>query len=155
ATGAPVHSVEELLPLLPRDLRSNFTFVHHSDSPHGERMGGRAPAITPGHPRAVLFGADARVVLAFNGDPRRAGYDVVEIIHFDDEKAAFVMTRFVLPAAVAREPALGEAARDNGRANPPECLHCHGSDPRPLFESYPLWPGFYGSVRDTFPRGST
>jgi hypothetical protein len=32
------------------------------------------------------------------------------------------------------------------------CARCHGDDPRPIFDSYPLWPGFYGSVLDTFPN---
>jgi hypothetical protein len=33
-----------------------------------------------------------------------------------------------------------------------KCSRCHGADARPIFDSYPLWPGYYGSVQDTFPH---
>ena len=32
-----------------------------------------------------------------------------------------------------------------------KCSRYHGADARPIFDSYPLWPGYYGSVQDTFP----
>jgi hypothetical protein len=62
ATGRPVDSVAELVPLLPRELRSNFTFVYDSRSPF--RM-----SISPEFPRVLLFTGDARLVLTFTGDP--------------------------------------------------------------------------------------
>ena len=34
-TKKPVQTLEELIPLLPRELRENFTFVYQSRSPHG------------------------------------------------------------------------------------------------------------------------
>ena len=51
-TGRPVDSIAELVPLLPRELRSNFTFVYDSRSPF------RA-SISPEFPRAVLSTDDA------------------------------------------------------------------------------------------------
>src|SRR5262249_51338724 len=93
----------------------------------------------------------ARLVLAFTGAPDRPGYDVLEAIRFVDERAAFELSRFVLPAAARRHPELARLRAENGRVNPPECLRCHGLDPRPIFDSYPLWPGFRGAVSDPSP----
>ena len=142
ATGAPTDSIAELLPLLDDDLRGNFTLVYATRSPHRD--------VDPRHPRVLLFGRDARVVLAFTGDPAGANRDVLEVIHFRDAQRAFELERFVLPAAARRDPALAALARANGRANPLECRRCHGADPRPIFDSYFVWPGFYGSSRDSF-----
>src|SRR5215469_16117641 len=52
-TGLPVDSISELIPLLPRELRENFTFVYDSRSPF--RSG-----ISPEFPRVILFTNDAR-----------------------------------------------------------------------------------------------
>jgi hypothetical protein len=137
ATGRPVDSLAELLPLLPRELRANFTFVHESRSPFRE-------SISPEYPRAILFSGDARLLLTFTGDPGKPGADLLEAIAFDDSSAAFTTRAYLLPAA-ARRP---------WRPSPEDsdCSRCHGADPRPIFDSYPLWPGFYGSVLDAFPR---
>jgi hypothetical protein len=48
----------------------------------------------------------------------------------------------VLPAAVRAGWSPSSAAAN--------CAGCHGADARPIYDSYPLWPGFYGSVLDTF-----
>ena len=52
-TGRPVDSVSELVPLLPDELRRNFTFVYDSRSPF-------KAAITPQLPRVILFTDDGR-----------------------------------------------------------------------------------------------
>src|SRR5215472_13431202 len=33
-----------------------------------------------------------------------------------------------------------------------KCERCHGADSRPIYDSYPLWPGYHGAVLDTFPK---
>ena len=137
ATGRPVDSIAELAPLLPRELRSNFTFVYDSRSPFRS-------SISSEFPRVILFTRDARLVLTFTGDPGKPGYDMLEALSFDDESAAFIARAYLLPAAARRSwrPAPEDA----------DCARCHGADARPIFDSYPLWPGFYGSVLDAFPR---
>ncbi len=142
ATGRPIDTIAELVPLLDRDLRRNFTFAFATQS--AQR------SVDPMHPRVVLFGTDARLILAFTGDPAGPDFDTLEVIHFRDDVRAFELAQFVLPAAVRRDPTLAATARDNGRSNPRACLRCHGSDPRPIFDSYPVWPGFYGSQQDAF-----
>jgi hypothetical protein len=136
ATGRPVASIAELIPLLPRKLRSNFTFVYDSRSP-------LRASVSPEFPRAVLFTDDARLVLTFTGDPEKPGFDLLETLAFDDQTAAFTLRSYLLPAAERR----------SWRPTPEDtdCARCHGADARPIFDSYPLWPGFYGSVLDTFP----
>jgi hypothetical protein len=136
-TGRPVDSVAELVPLLPDELRRNFTLVYDSRSPF-------KASITPQLPRVILFTDDARLVLTFIGDDQAPGADLLETMSFDDEQAKFVMSAHLLPAAERRawRPSAADA----------KCERCHGADPRPIFDSYPHWPGFYGSVQDTFPR---
>lgn len=136
-TGRPVDSVEALLPLLPRALRANFTLVYDSRSPFKAQ-------ITPTAPRVILFTDDARFILTFIGDPNAPGHDLVETMSFDDDTAQFKLTPYVLPAAQRAGWAPSPAAAN--------CAGCHGVDARPIYDSYPLWPGFYGSVLDTFFR---
>jgi hypothetical protein len=137
ATGSPVDSILELIPLLPPELRRNFTFVYDSRSPF-------RTSISPDYPRVILFTNDARLVLTFTGDERKPGADLLEAMSFDDQTARFEPKFYLLPAAQRRSGQLSSEAMN--------CAKCHGSDPRPIFDSYPLWPGFYGSVFDTFSR---
>jgi hypothetical protein len=136
-----VSTVEQLLERLPEQLRANFTLVYDSRSPHRRDIDRRFP-------RIVLFSTDGRLLLALTGNPSAASYDRVEAIYFDDRESRFHTSRFVLSDAVRRTPALaGEAAR-NGALDGRECTRCHGADVRPIFDSYALWPGFYGSRAD-------
>src|SRR3981189_2083895 len=136
-TGRPVDSIGELVPLLPRELRENFLFVYESRSPFHA-------GISPEFPRVIMFTNDARLVLTFIGDERQPGFDLLETMWFDYESATFELHAYLLPAAERRSwrPSAEEA----------KCARCHGADARPIFDSYPLWPGYYGSVQDTFPR---
>ena len=135
ATGRPVDSVQELLPLLPRKLRENFTFVYDSRSPFRS-------SISPQYPRVVLFTDDGRLLLTFTGDPGKPGFNLLESMAYDDQAARFHLQAYLLPAA--------ERTGWRPAADAANCSGCHGADPRPIFDSYPLWPGFYGSVLDTF-----
>jgi hypothetical protein len=137
ATGLPVDSISELIPLLPRELRENFTFVYDSRSPF--RSG-----ISPEFPRVILFTNDARLVLTFIGDERQPGSELLETMSFDYESATFELHAYLLPA--------GERKSWRPSAEEARCARCHGADARPIFDSYPLWPGYYGSVQDTFPH---
>ena len=136
-TGRPVDSVSELVPLLPEQLRRNFALVYDSRSPF-------KASITPERPRVILFTDDARLVMTFIGDDTQPGADLLETMSFDDEQAKFVMNAYLLPAAQRRDwrPSATEA----------RCERCHGADARPIYDSYPLWPGYYGAVLDTFPK---
>jgi hypothetical protein len=143
--GTRPANIEQVLQQLPEDLRSNFTFVHTSRSTHRD-------VIDPLFPRVVLFTPDAKLLLAFTGNPNRPGYNQLEAIHFDEQTSSFHTSRFILPDAIQREPALRNAALLNGRTDQLECTRCHGGDVRAIFDSYSLWPGFYGSMADNLGR---
>jgi len=137
ATGRPVDSIEELVPLLPNELRSNFTLVYDSRSPFHD-------SISPDYPRVILFTSDARFVLTFTGDAAKPGANLLESLSFDAASARFTLRAYLLPAA--------ERTGWKPSAQAANCARCHGADARPIFDSYPLWPGFYGSQQDTFPH---
>ncbi|TLZ24433.1 MAG: hypothetical protein E6K27_13825 [Gammaproteobacteria bacterium] len=42
------------------------------------------------------------------------------------------------------DPATGAAQVQVSEVNPPHCARCHGAPPRPVWDSFPLWPGAYG-----------
>jgi hypothetical protein len=100
--------------------------------------------ISPEYPRVIMFTDDARMVLTFIGDERQPGFDLLETMSFDYESAKFELHAYLLPAAERKSwrPSASDA----------KCSRCHGADARPIFDSYPLWPGYYGSVQDTFPH---
>jgi hypothetical protein len=151
-TGRPVDNIEEFVAALPADVRSHFTLVHQSRSPHGGLGDKGESSIDVRFPRVLLYSSDGKLVVAFTTNPDKPGYDVAEILRFVDAGARFELSRFILPQAVRKDPSLAEAARRNGEVDPPECLRCHGTDVRPILDSYPLWPGFFGAVADTFPE---
>jgi len=132
--GAPL---ERFVASLPTELRRNFTFVYQSRSPFKKW-------ISPKKPRVVLFNNRADLILTFTGDSEAKGYDTVEAMRFDEKKRSFSL------AAYRFEPS-GKVAKLETKS----CAECHGADTRPLFDSYPLWPGFYGSFRDSFLPEST
>ncbi len=147
--GKPApRNILELLPLLSPELRSNFTFIYDSRSPHGNAAAPALSSVDPLFPRVVLFTSDAKLMVAFTGNPDKPGFNTVETIRFDDNQAAFFTSRFVLSDAVVKDPSLAPLVPLNGKPNRPECTSCHGSDPRPIFDSYNVWPGFYGSLAD-------
>lgn len=134
-TGQPVAAIAELVPLLSDELRQNFTFVYASRSPF-------AKSITPAHPRVIMFSEDASFIATFIGDPTAPGHDILETMRFDRATARWGLRARVLPAAGAVDSTALNAS----------CARCHGEDPRPIYDSYPVWPGFYGSVEDSFPK---
>ena len=134
-----IRSVEELLPQLPQDLRSNYALMRATRSlQHAD----------PLHPRAILFGVDASLTCTFSGVRHRAGFDLLECIQFRKKERAFDFRQIVFPMAENGlvEPAFSERnVTVNGEIH---CTSCHGRDPKPLWDSYRFWPGAYGESDD-------
>jgi len=128
--GEDLRSIEALLARLPAPLRERHVLVYDSRSVQG------ASALAP---RVLLYTPDARFVVAYNGDPGQAGYQSLETMEFDDGERAFRFREVTFP----EEGAQGRAVFSE--ANPPRCLACHGEDPRPIWDTYPAWPGVYGA----------
>ncbi len=76
-------------------------------------------------------------MLTFNGDSVQNGYNTIESIIYDEASAKYKLFEIDFSQGFAQV-----------QMNPSKCLSCHGESPKPLWESYPLWPGFYGSEDD-------
>src|SRR5258708_2127 len=124
-----VGSVEELRAALPEDLRTHYALVFSSRSLQDASFE---------HPRAVLFGSNAQLILTFNGDPSQHGFEAVETMEFDAHANRFIFREITFspdktqPAARISDP------------NPARCVACHDHPARPIWDVPPAWPGVYG-----------
>ncbi|MBI3542302.1 MAG: hypothetical protein HY075_03370 [Deltaproteobacteria bacterium] len=138
-TGKPVESIEELVPNLPAEFRKNFTFMSKSESPHQANG-----AVSPQNPRTIMFSDDARMVIAFTTDPKKPGFNTLEITEYQDD-GSFKVRKVELPGAGSGgKPDYGKPPHQE----PKSCAACHGKDARPIWESFNLWPGAYGAQAD-------
>lgn len=137
-----IEHVEELLPLLPADFRSRYLFVYASRSLQGA---------TPEFPRVILFGLDAKVILAFAGSPGLHGYDLLEMIEYDESKKMFRFKSITFPADNSLSSADASKKAVISEDNPRRCMMCHRETLRPNWDTYAAWPGVYGSRNDDMP----
>jgi hypothetical protein len=123
--GSPV-TIEQLLPLLPREFRNGSTLIRESQS---NQEG------TPEAPRAILYGPDAKFVLTFNGKG-----NTLEIMQWNDATARFTLMEVTMPY------------RGRGDVNErPDCGNCHGNPsdpdyPKVNFDPHNTWIGAYCSM---------
>ena len=129
-TTRRIDSIEDLLPALPESLRHHYALVFASRSLQGASFES---------PRVILFGPDARFIVAFNGDPNQRGYNVLETMEFNDSSGQFLLREIEIPSHAA-----GAAPVLISEPNPSRCQRCHGTPARPVWDSHPLWPGVYG-----------
>lgn len=108
-------------------------------------------------PRAIVFGPDAKFVFSFNGHPNMRGGAAFETMEFDEVKGEFQFREIVFKKQVSHDelseytPGRTESQNQNviwTKANTDRCTQCHGENPSPIFETYFIWPGFYGSNDD-------
>ncbi len=125
-----IDSVEELIAALPAAQRSRYALVFESRSLQGASLE---------NPRVILYGTDARFIVTFNGSPAQRGFRVVETMEFDDDSKEFRLRELVFP-----ERADGVAKVVVSEVNPQHCARCHGAPARPVWDTFPLWPGAYG-----------
>jgi cytochrome c553 len=125
-----VRSIEELLPALPATLRGRYALVFASRSLQDARLEA---------PRAILYGADARFVVTFNGAADQRGFDTLETMQFNDDTQQFQFREITFPAAASDAP-----SATFSDPNPRRCQLCHGSPAHPVWGTPPLWPGVYG-----------
>ncbi len=125
-----VRTVDELLAALPEAQRRNYALVFDSRSLQGASFE---------NPRVILYGPDARFVVTFNGEAAQRGFRAIETLEFDAVTREFRLRELEFP-----ERPGGAAAVRVSEADPERCLRCHGDPPRPVWDSFPLWPGAYG-----------
>ena len=141
-----LNSIEALLPHLPTELRSGYTLMHKSRS---------MQAASEQYPRVILFGRDAQLTCAFNGDPRERGFNSLECIQFVGSERRFDFRQIVFPetGSISQDVVFSESGRTaNGKVS---CSVCHGQDPRPNWSGYASWPGAYGESDDGLGRELT
>lgn len=125
-------TLEDVIKSLPESQRSQYVLMYRSRS---------LQEATFQSPRVIMFGPDASLIIAFNGEPLHRGYNQLELIQFRSETKKFEF----------REIDFSSGAPKISEANPSKCLRCHQSlsrkdiDPRPNWEPYSMWPGAYGS----------
>ena len=131
-----VRSIDELLSVFPKTHLENYTLMH-------EARGRQRASLDA--PRAILFGRDAKLIVAFNGDPRANAYEDLELIQFRDATKTFELRSITFPEGERADLAKAEISP----ANPMMCLGCHRRDnPRPNWDGYILWPGAFGAEDD-------
>jgi hypothetical protein len=127
ATEVGIASAEELLRALPAWLLASHVLVETTRTDH--------PASAE-HPRLLLFGSDARLLLAFGSDPADPEREVVDLAEL--EESGFWKLRSL--DFRTTPPTLSSDDR--------ACSGCHGDPARPLWGSYPSWPGMFGAEQD-------
>lgn len=119
-----ITTVADFLPRLSPEYRSNFVLMRQSASLQATD--------DPLNPRAILFGNDARLILAFN----HTGSSV-EMIERRDDHFEFERLNF------------------SGGMPPTKqvnCVRCH--DGHPLWGQYRNWAGMFGGDNELVPAGS-
>ncbi|MCH9648397.1 MAG: hypothetical protein K0U98_09165 [Deltaproteobacteria bacterium] len=131
-----ITNVAELLDGMPPAMKENYTLV--------ETTGTGLPSSVE-HPRMILFGSDSRFIMAIATDPDDQQREVIDIADLDDDTGFW---KFRSLDMAATPPALS--------ADDSACVACHGSPARPIWGSYPDWPGIYGPDNDrlTSPQAS-
>lgn len=120
-----VRSVDELLPLLPEEMRSRFSLVTQTRN--------EVQAASYRSPRIILFSQDGKFLLTVTGSSNVAGGNTIEMISQQADGSWQPMSgRF-------------EGGRFIPERHPTSCQACHGKPLRPIWDSYPRWPGVYGS----------
>jgi hypothetical protein len=131
-----ISSVDELLPHLSRSFRSNFMLVYRSRS----RM-----QASPENPRVILSDANSRFVISFTGSEELVGGQKIEVMEQNPQTKLFEFAQINFD-------------KNKGihfEKNPTSCLECHQTaiskskiydiNVHPLWDSYPDWPGIYGT----------
>jgi hypothetical protein len=85
----------------------------------------------------VAFTPQVDLVFTFT-DASQKGGDRLEVLAFNEHQLEFELY----------EVTFQNHRANLSRKNPAQCLRCHGSPPRPNWQEYPSWPGFYGSFDD-------
>lgn len=122
--------VDELLAALPAFQKSSFVLMARSASPQTADLE---------HPRVIMYGPDARLIIAVSTLPEDPRYQTVEMMELDEETGAFDLAAVTFAeGGVTVQPAS-------------DCTSCHGQQPRPIWAEYPSWPGAFGSEHEELP----
>lgn len=122
--------VDDLLAALPAFQKSSLVLMARSASLQKADVE---------HPRVIMYGPDARLIIAVSTLPDDPRYQTVEMMELDEETGAFDLAAVTFAnGEVTVQPAS-------------DCNSCHGDHPRPIWAEYPSWPGAFGSEHEELP----
>ncbi len=146
-------SVEQALELLSRDYSeflTSHTYMYDSLSlQEGTFL----------QPRSLVYGPDASFIFTFNGDKSQRGGYALETMEFDSQSHRFLFREIAFKKEMSGSDLKEVPIQDVDvrlsnefvrvtKSNPTRCTQCHGENPNPIWETYFLWPGAYGSEDD-------
>lgn len=131
--------LEDVLPLLPDELRSHYSLMRDSRSLQGA---------TDVDPRVIMYGRNARLTCTFNGDSNQRGFDTIECFQFRDATDSFDFRQIQFPTGKNGLTHVEYSESNRSVDKKISCSFCHGADPRPNWDSYSHWPGAYGADDD-------
>jgi hypothetical protein len=108
-------------------------------------------------PRAIVFGPKAEFILSFNGGLHQRAGNSLEVMQYQSKTGVFEFREIAFNTPL-KEPGpemLTEADIEfhnadfkYTKANPNKCVICHTQPTHPIWETYFVWPGAYGSNDD-------
>jgi hypothetical protein len=120
-------STEEVISKLPSSLKTNYTLVLNSKSlQYGDAI----------NPRVIFSTEDSTFIISFSGNPRKRGYESLEGMIYDSSKAKFNSFSITFD----------ESNKSRMDINSGRCVACHTRDFKPIWEAYPFYSRFYGSL---------
>jgi hypothetical protein len=130
AAANNIRTIEELMDHLPRVLLSNYILMEDSHS--------RQQPSTRERPRIVLFLPDGRLFMGIATNPDSNGYHDVEMLESRDNKTWQLGALRLRPDAPPFIHTAGSRMHETS-----SCVDCHGASSRPIWGSYPTWPGAF------------
>jgi len=121
-------SVSELLDHIPPSLQKNYALMEET------RTEGLADV---DNPRLLLLGSDMRFLIALATHPADPKRETVDMAELEDETGFWKFRSLDMSTT---PPTLSE--------NDASCTGCHGIPARPIWGSYPDWPGAFGEDND-------
>ena len=109
-------------------------------------------------PRVLVFGPTGAFVFTFNEKPELQGSKSFETMEYSFDQHRFLFREIFFKGYGFDRDELFldsneiESETDKyvvSKPNPSKCQNCHGQVSRPIWASYFLWPGAYGSDDDT------
>jgi hypothetical protein len=143
-----ISSIDALLQRLRQlkpDYMSRYALGFESRSLHGS---------SKEHPRAIIYGKTGNFIITFNGRKDQDAYEMLEVVEFNHAKNRFEFREIEFNEKNQMKQPY-KISQIDGPLDPetktPKCLACHVAR-RPIWETYPTWPGFYGA-EDDVPMG--
>ena len=124
-----ISSVEEFMDHLPELVVSNYVLIENSVS--------RQRPSSAEFPRIVLFVPDGSLYLGIATNPKSNGYNDVELLERGEENKWRLQALDLSGKSAVK---LHTAGGKRGAS----CKACHGNGERPIWGSYPTWPGVFG-----------